>query len=98
MRDAVPWVVVNSSSGTVERQQRVWLSIRWDQVPNGTATSSITFTGAGGHVTVEVDTLNPSEVSRASLLSGFSEGAGYHSPVCSSLGGSLVIQCRKSDL
>ena len=71
------WVVINSSAGTVEKQQRVWLSIRWDKVPNGTTSSSITLTGAGSNVTVRVDTLNPDEVSRASLLSGFAEGAGY---------------------
>lgn len=72
------WVVVsNSSLGTVEKQRRVWLSIRWDKAPEGTATAQATFTGAGSHVSVKVDTLNPSEVSRASLLSGFAEGAGY---------------------
>ena len=71
------WVVVDSPSGTVEKQWRVWLSIRWDQVPDGTATSNVTFAGAGSHVTVEVGTLTPSGVSRASLRSGFAEGAGY---------------------
>jgi hypothetical protein len=72
-----PWIVVNSTSDTVEKQQRVWIGIRWDQAPDGTATSNITFTGAGTTVTVQLVTLNPSEVSRASLLRGFVEGAGF---------------------
>jgi len=71
------WVVVNSSSSSVEKQLRVWISIRWEQAPPDTASTSITFVGAGVNVTVEVNTLNPSGVSRASLLSGFAEGAGY---------------------
>lgn len=71
------WVVLSHSSSTVEKQQRVWLSIHWDQAPTGAATSSVTFTGAGSRVTLQIDALSPSEVTRASLLSGFAEGAGH---------------------
>ena len=74
---AHPWVVVNRSSDTVEKEERVWLSILWDWVPEGIATSSITFAGAGRNVSVQIDTLSPSDVSRSSLLSGFAEGGGY---------------------
>ena len=71
------WVSVSSSSGTVVQQQRVWVSICWDEVPTGATTSSITITGAGDHVAVRLDTLNPSEISRGLLLRGFAEGGGY---------------------
>jgi hypothetical protein len=72
------WVAVNNSSGIVDKQQRVWVCILWDEAPVGTTTSSITFTGAGSQVTVKLDILypNPSEISRVSLH-GFAEGARY---------------------
>ena len=72
-----PWIVVNGSAGTVAKQTRVWISIRWDQVPSGAASSSVTFTGARARVVVRVDTLNPPGVGRTSLLRGFAEGGGY---------------------
>ena len=68
-----PWVMVSNSPGTVHKQQRVWVSIQWDSAPSGVATSNITLAGAGSVVTVEVNSLNPREVNRTSLV-GFAEG------------------------
>ena len=72
-----PWVKLNSSSGTINQQQRVWVSVQWDKVPPGATTSSIVFTGAGSNITVKLNVLNPSSISRRSLRSGFAEGPGY---------------------
>lgn len=71
------WVNMSNASGIVDKQQRVWVDIRWDKVPAGASAASITFTGAGSTLTVKLNTLNPREISRGSLRRGFAEGPGY---------------------
>ena len=42
-----PWVTISPATGTVEKQQRVMVSIDWDRVPNGTHRVPITLGGPG---------------------------------------------------
>lgn len=70
------WIVLSADSGTVGPDLRIWVTIDWSRVPQGTASGSIQIAGAGGSVVVKVDAFNPAEPTRASLH-GFVEGEGY---------------------
>ncbi|MEY4242469.1 MAG: hypothetical protein RLZZ245_54 [Verrucomicrobiota bacterium] len=43
-----PWVEFSSTSGTVEQDQRVIVSINWEQIPAGSQDAVITVSGSGG--------------------------------------------------
>jgi hypothetical protein len=61
--------------GTLGKDQRLWVSIDWNKVPQGAARGTVKLSGANGDVTVGVDAFNPTEVTRDSLR-GFVEGDG----------------------
>ena len=69
------WIVVSENSGTVNKDERIWVSLDWNRVPAGSASGSVKIAGAGGEVTIAVAALNPSEPTRESLH-GFAEGDG----------------------
>jgi hypothetical protein len=73
---SAPWIVLSATSGTVEKDARLWVTIDWTKAPAGESTGTVTVTGAGGDVTVAVRALTPAGVTRASL-DGFAESAGY---------------------
>ena len=76
------WIILSSTKGTVEKEQRLWVSIDWNKAPAGKATGSITITGPSPWMKeknfseiVFVNILNPSEPNRTSL-DGFIETNG----------------------
>lgn len=72
-----PWLQVDVSHGTVDRERRIWISARWRDVPVGTERSSLIVTGPnGGKVEVIVPILNP-PAPRPDDLVGFVEANGY---------------------
>ena len=72
-----PWIILSESRGTIEKEQRLWVSVDWSKVPKGLANGLVTISGAGvADVTVKVDAWYPQEPTRASL-DGFVEGEGY---------------------
>ncbi len=72
-----PWLVVDTPRGTVERDRRILVSARWDDVPVGTERGSLTIVGPGGtRVMVTVPVLNPA-APRPGDLDGFVEANGY---------------------
>ena len=73
---SAPWVLLSAAKGTVEKEQRLWVSIDWDKAPAGSAEGSVRIAGAGGEVTVKVAANNPREVTPATLH-GFVEADGY---------------------
>jgi hypothetical protein len=70
------WVRLDHSSGTIDAQQRIWVSIDWDQVPFGDNSSTIDITGAGTGVTVRLNAFNPASP-RPDQLDGFVQSNGY---------------------
>ncbi|MGA3284007.1 MAG: glycosyl hydrolase 115 family protein [Verrucomicrobiota bacterium] len=71
-----PWIELSSTHGTVEKEQRLWVSVDWSKAPNDSANSFVTITGSGTNVvTVKVDLFNPQEPRRDSLK-GFAEAGG----------------------
>lgn len=73
---AANWIQVEPSSGTVETQQRVWVSIDWDQASLGENEYAITFTGAGETLSVKANVFNPNSP-RPDDLAGFVQANGY---------------------
>lgn len=70
------WIRLDQSSGTVDAQQRIWVSIDWNQAPLGQTAGSIDISGAGTHVTVDLAAFNP-PTPRPDQISGFVQSDGY---------------------
>ena len=73
---SAPWIVLSRSSGTVQDDLRIDVSIDWARAPAGDADGAVTVRGAGGEVVVAVSARKPAALTRESLQ-GFAEGAGY---------------------
>jgi Glycosyl hydrolase family 115/Gylcosyl hydrolase family 115 C-terminal domain len=72
----VPWIVLSSSEGTIEKEQRLRVSVDWSKAPKGSGTGDVTIHGAGGNVIVKVQVVNPVAPARTSVK-GFVEADGY---------------------
>jgi hypothetical protein len=76
-----PWIVLSADRGTVQKEQRLWVSIDWDKAPKGSSSGYIFIakTGAGASadaVKIKAEVFNPGEPARKSLH-GFVEADGY---------------------
>ena len=72
-----PWLRVSPSSGTVTKEQRIWVSADWAKVPAGTSRGTLLVTGPDNRkVTIAVPIINPSEP-KTEDLHGFVETDGY---------------------
>ena len=72
-----PWILLSATHGHVGTEDnRIWVSIDWSKVPQGTADGTVTITGPGEpEMKVNVVALNPTEPTRDSLH-GFVETNG----------------------
>jgi hypothetical protein len=70
------WIVLSSTKGTIDKEQRLWVNIDWTKAPQGTAVGSVGIAGAGAEVNVKINSFNPPEPNRTSL-EGFVEADGY---------------------
>jgi hypothetical protein len=73
--------VLSADRGTVQKEQRLWVSIDWDKAPKGSSSGYIFIakTGAGASadaVKIKAEVFNPGEPARKSLH-GFVEADGY---------------------
>ena len=71
-----PWIVLDSTRGSIERERRLWLSVDWRRAPKGVSEGSVTIAGAGIAVSVRVEAFNPETPVRA-FVRGFVEAGGY---------------------
>ncbi len=72
-----PWIVLSVTRGTIEKEQRLWVSVDWDKAPVGSGSGTVTIAREGGEtVTVAVESFHPAEPARDSL-EGFVEADGY---------------------
>ncbi|MEP6961621.1 MAG: glycosyl hydrolase 115 family protein, partial [Acidobacteriota bacterium] len=70
-----PWVVLSPTSGPVEKEIRLSISIDWKRIPAGSITNAtIQIAGAGMEETVKVTARKVTEVATGA---GFAEGDGY---------------------
>jgi len=68
------WLKLSKTTGTITTQQRVWVEIDWENVPEGMHTTNLTIQQEGGvsvQVGVKAQKLNPQ------MVSGFVESNGY---------------------
>jgi hypothetical protein len=70
-----PWIVLSETSGTIEKEKRLWISVDWTKAPRGSGHGTVKLNGASSEVTVMLNAFNPAEPTRASL-NGFVEGEG----------------------
>jgi hypothetical protein len=78
-----PWVVVTPSRGTVEKEQRLQVTVDWNRVPNGLHRVPITLSGPGsgpalGPRVIQAIVRNPVAPKREEVK-GFVESNGYMS-------------------
>ena len=71
------WLKVFPNQGKVDKEQRVWVSVDFRQVPTGIHRAAITITGADGkNVKVQAIVKNP-EFPKRDKVEGFIESNGY---------------------
>jgi hypothetical protein len=70
-----PWIVVSQTSGTVDHDVRLWVSVDWDKAPKDKSLGTVTISGLGQSVPVSFTAVNPTEITRTNL-DGFIESDG----------------------
>lgn len=70
------WIELSSEKGTIDSQQRLWVSIDWNKAPAGESSAEVRLAGAGEEVTVRINAYDPAPPD--TLQPGtFVEGDGY---------------------
>jgi len=69
-------IKINSPSGKINKQKRIWVTIDWDNAPIGKHIIPITITGLNNKCMVNAVIFNPSIPKRDSVI-GFVESDGY---------------------
>jgi hypothetical protein len=71
-----PWLKLSATSGTVTREQRIWVSVEWAAAPAGASQGSITIDGPNNReMVVTVPVVNPAEP-KPQKVTGFVETDG----------------------
>jgi hypothetical protein len=73
---SAPWILVDQTEGSIEKEKRLSVAVDWKKVPNGVSEGSVIIHGAGAEISVGVEAFNPETPSRASVH-GFVETNGY---------------------
>ena len=73
---SVPWILLSAAKGSVEKEQRLWVSVDWSKAPAGVSEGAVKIAGAGTESTVKLSASKPREVTPATLH-GFVESDGY---------------------
>jgi len=72
-----PWIVLNKSRGTIDKELRLLVNVDWNKAPQGLTQGTVTIRGeANTKVTVKVGAWYPRELTKDSL-DGFVEANGY---------------------
>ena len=71
-----PWIMLDETNGTIEKDKRLWVSVDWSKVPEGMAGGTVKLAGTTNEVIVKINAFNPTGVTRDSLH-GFVEGEGF---------------------
>jgi len=71
-----PWIVLSAAKGTIEKEQRLWVTVDWSKAPAGTSEGLVKIEGAGGSVPVKIAAFHPQQPT-PQALKGFVETDGY---------------------
>ena len=70
---STPWLRLSATEGTVEKEERIGVSVDWEHAPIGSSKGSVTISSSGSEpVVVQVEAFNPAEPTRDALR-GFVE-------------------------
>jgi hypothetical protein len=73
---SAPWIVLSATHGTIEKEQRLCVSVDWSKAPKGSTNGLVRITRAGADpVIVKLNLFNPKKPARKSLT-GFVEADG----------------------
>jgi len=72
---SAPWIILSADHGTVDREQRLGVTLDWSKVPADWSRGTITLSKGEEKITVLVSAFNPAEPARTSIH-GFVEGRG----------------------
>ncbi len=70
------WVKISETSGAVDKDLRIWISMDWDKVPAGKNNSTINIKGAGKKVEIVARAFKPAGL-LPEAIKGFVESNGY---------------------
>jgi Glycosyl hydrolase family 115/Gylcosyl hydrolase family 115 C-terminal domain len=74
---SAPWIQLSPSEGTVEKDQRVWVTVDWAKAPLGSSDASVTITGPDSHaITIKMQAFN-TQPPPGNTRHGFVEADGY---------------------
>ena len=72
-----PWITLSAGAGTIEKEQRLEISIDWDHLAAPTAEASVVISGPGTEpIPVRIRAMRPADITAESLR-GFVEADGY---------------------
>jgi hypothetical protein len=72
-----PWIMLSESRGMIDQDRRIWISVDWSRVQEGSTSGQVKISGTGAQdVIVKVNAFRPMEPTRDSL-DGFVEADGY---------------------
>jgi hypothetical protein len=72
---SVPWIVLSSSAGSISDDQRISVSVDWDNAPVGDVLGKVTISAGGKSVPIMLTLVNPPYINRDNL-DGFVESDG----------------------
>jgi hypothetical protein len=67
-----PWIILKETSGKVEKDKRLWVSVDWSKAPGNSSTGLVKISSGTNVVAVRITALN-----RPDQVEGFVEGDGY---------------------
>jgi hypothetical protein len=72
-----PWIIVSDTHGNIDQEKRVWVSVDWRNVPQGTTSGLLKVASTSGQsIEIKVSADKPTFIREANG-SGFVEGNGY---------------------
>ena len=70
------WIVLSSTKGKVDKEQRLWVNIDWSKAHKDSTNGFVKIAGTAAEVNVKINSFNPSEPTKDNL-DGFAEADGY---------------------
>jgi hypothetical protein len=71
-----PWIKISKTKDTFGFDDRIWITVDWDNIPNGINKGSVKISGTTIGVNVSLNAFKPNEINPGTLK-GFVEGDGY---------------------
>jgi len=72
-----PWIIVSSLGGLVAKEDRIWITLNWEQIPKDVEKGTVKISRAGSEgVEIDIPVFNTNLVA-PDTLDGFVEGDGY---------------------